>query len=232
MDEIREAVLETATNEDRVERFLARRRRDLGEDVAIADGFPRLVAWVLPAYFRGEAILDTSDEALCRLVFTMTSDLLRDQRVFHDYPMPCLEGVCAVGRDGTVVEVHRTGYMELQRPLRPRQNGRAILRSRLEANYLNGFLRLVSEVCARYLSGEPMLVGLYVHLPRGMGFAYSQDVRSWPRSTLEIPRRIEEDLATDHGPALQYLCHRLWQAFGFERAPIFDSDGNLIVAGY
>jgi hypothetical protein len=236
VDEIRDGFVRVLDTRGRIERFLQARRAELLER---SGDRCTMVLSALPARFRGEEVLDIRDRFLRDLIQNPPSPqagLRYTSGVRGGQPLPTLEGLQAEDRfDSRIeawVEVHRNGYVEFAREVRPREQPVGLLLASVaHSEYLLAFGAFLAVLYGRLLPGSPALVRLAFYNAAGLGLTYGHGVddrRRWQRPHLEVGEFLVEDPETERQWLPKRVCDRLWNAFGYDEANVFDADGNLV----
>ena len=71
--------------------------------------------------------------------------------------------------------------------------------------------------------------GMWLATPRRLLHDQERQVK-WQKQHLELGRFYTENLAQDRKLLAKQMNDRLWQAFHYERATVFDDEGNLQIS--
>jgi hypothetical protein len=219
---------------ERLEHFLEQRQ------TRISKGFQEssLVISTTPIFLTQE-IVDVQDFVL--------RDLLRnppDQRPggwnmqFNTEPTPSLNGLLLGDSRFRQLELFRNGHLELRAwhgvTMTERRDGLTYLAQRAITEYTVSMFRFAKEIYAHVNLSEPLILSLTLlnikdaYLKRRPDSDPRFDrVFAWVDSELKVDP-ITVDSLEHPDQAAKRLLDRLWQAFGFDDAPLFDASGHWV----
>ncbi|MBI4506106.1 MAG: ATP-binding protein [Chloroflexi bacterium] len=235
VEEIRDSILRVLDNQGRIERFLQRREAEILEN---AEGRCWLALAVLPAYFRAGAAIDTSEVQLREQIRCLAG------QVGWGEPYPILEGVRTDNRTlywddrdppplSDYIEVHRNAYVEFARRIDLHPPLGLYYDAMRETKNLVSFVEFVADVYSHHLPGAPVVVRFRLFNARDMWllrhgrWTVGEMRRRWQRQHLDLGEFLVQDLAQERQWLPKRICDRLWNAFHYEEAGIFDKDGRL-----
>ena len=157
---------------------------------------------------------------------------------------PSLYGLTASGRrsDSVELEVFRNAHVELRLLIADRfireiwkDNGMesSLLYPFPLIEYPISFLHLVNKLYPTHGQIDPCVIQLGLYNIKGYGLTERlrperivSPPNFWSDEHLEIPA-IQAQIPLDIEKTAKYLADRLWNAFGFEKAPLFDQEGHF-----
>lgn len=227
---------------ERLERFLEKRKREILEKI---DPMPYYVISITPL-FVGTEIVEVRDRELRELMRNPPGQRYGGWTVpTGDHPEPTLNGLKTEVRDWKTLELFRNGYIELrvgidndsfcrqqvdigERPFR-------VLYPYALVEYPVSLLRLGKAIYAHLGLADLAVVSLSLYNIHEVAlYKYATrnlvaDVfgpRLWDQPHLEVPARQVPSLDEPDRVAKEFV-DRIWQAFGYEQAPLFDNQGNF-----
>ncbi len=243
--EIKDVCLRVEGLMEELGRFLEKRKREILKDIFWA---PYYVVAVTPIFANSE-VLEIGDT---RLRYLLENPMGQRQEgwnvIFEDHPHPTLNGLIMEIPNRKALELFRTGHMEL----RVRIDEVSFCRGRVEieerqypvlyacplVEYPVSLLRLGKAIYDYLGLTDPIVVSVLLYnidefaLHRGVdeGQRMTPNPYYGPRilrkKHLYIPPRQTPSL--DEPDKVAKMCvDRLWQAFGYEQAPLFDTEGNF-----
>lgn len=240
--EVRDVCLRVEGLMERLERFLEKRKREILEEI---DATPYYVITVTPI-FVGTEVVEIRDQKLRELLCNPPGQRYEGWPVPTGCrPEPTLNGLTTEVRDWKTLELFRNGHVEL----RVKIDQDSFCRQQVElegrqyhvlypyalVEYPVSLLRL-SKAMYAHLSLTDLAVvslslyninefALYRYATRDPGGDY-YGPRFWDKPHLEIPARQVPSLNEPDRVAKEFV-DRIWQAFGYEQAPLFDDQGNF-----
>lgn len=233
VEEIRDGFLRVADARGRVNRFFLQRRAEL---LDWADGQVIMALAAIPVYFRDEAQIDVMDPKLVTLMVKppMLPGLPCGYgTVTCGDAVPTLEGRRAESdRPKARLEVHRNGYIEFARSLRSSSSDQLTYAGTAGSSYVNSFAGFLHAFHGSYFPGTSVAVRWAIYNAKGLQLACKdygwKSNPPWAKEHLELGEFILEDVESGARLLPKSLCDRLWNAFHYEAADIFDANGNWV----
>ncbi len=231
VDEIRDGFLRVAAAQERIDRFIRQRRAEILE---AAGGENSMVLSAIPAYFRDQPEVDVQDQKLRILMVNppILPSLPCDfGTVACGEPFPSLEGRRAERSSAAHLVVYRNGYVEFGTILQT-HGDRLVYAGRAHTSYVNSFAGFIRAFYGSYFPGSSVAVHWAIYNARGLRLATSdydwQSRPPWPKDHLDLGEFLVEDIESGARLLPRRMCDRLWNAFRYERAEIFDAEGNWV----
>lgn len=245
--EVRDVCLKVEGLMERVERFLEKRKHEILQELSplLNPPMPCYVISVTPI-FVGTEVVEIRDRELRELLCDPPGQRPGGWTVpTGDRPIPTLNGLKTEIRDWKTLELFRNGHVEL----RVKIDQDSFCRQQFEiggrqfrvlypyalVEYPISLLRLSKAIYACLGLTDPAVVSLslyhiyefalYRYATKDPGGDY-YGPRLWPKLHLEIPVRQVPSLDEPDRVAKEFV-DRVWQAFGYEQAPLFDDQGNF-----
>lgn len=246
IDEIREACLKAEGLMEKLERFLERRRREVLEEIGAASYY---VVSVTPVFVSAEAV-NIRDPRIRHLLANPPHQRPGGWTISfgsHAAPCPTLHGLTVEIPNAKAIEVFRNGHIELRVgikgsfcPDHATIEGQEypLLRAHPLIEYPVSLLRLSKVVYAHLGILDPVVISLALYNIGGFALVRRAEEGSWmtpvsghgptvwKKKHLEIPPRQIASLDQPDRVAEEF-ADRIWQAFGFDEAPLFDAEGNF-----
>jgi len=242
IDEIGEAFDKRLSNLNRLDRFLFLRKTEILESIG-EQTF--MIISSSPAYLRDEVIFDIHDQDL-RGIITNPPQLVKGRgNINCGLPYPTINGLRANNRspfysdvpaEGDYIEVYSTGYIEYgqliecPKPITQDEDLGLYFASEYHTAHIVNFMRLIERIYEIYLPLTPLVVNFAIYNAKGMclatGGRYDKRVR-WQKQHLELGKFYTENLPEERKLLTKTICDRLWQAFHYERATVFDDSGTF-----
>lgn len=228
VDEIRDGFLRIADAQERIDRFLARRRSEVLEWTA-NDWSMALMA--TPRYFNDKAILDVRDSTVSQLMSKPPDPdrLNLSYVVSSGQPKPSLYGRKAeVRQPRSYLEVSRNGYVEFCVALKSSND--KVFAGIADSEFVVSFACFVQALYRHFLSGTPFSVRWEFFHAKHMQIAYRGEWTpgmKWPQDYLLVGDFAVEDVDSVHRELPRMMCDRLWNAFGHEESDAFTAGGTL-----
>lgn len=242
IDEIGEAFDKRLSNLNRLDRFLFTRKAEILESIGDKT---YMVISSSPAYLRDEVIFDMHDQDL-RGIITNPPQLVKGMgNINCGLPYPTINGLRADNRspfysdvpaEGDYIEVYSTGYIEYgqliecPKPITQDKDLGLYFASEYHTAHIVNFMRLIERIYEIYLPLTPLVVNFAIYNAKGMRLAtggrYDKRVR-WQKQHFELGKFYAENLPEERKLLTKTICDRLWQAFHYERATVFDDSGTF-----
>ena len=230
--EIKEACLRNEGAMERLEHFLDQRKTKIRKDLQNS----RLIVSATPVFLTQE-IVDIQDSVLRELLRNPPNQRPhRWNMQFGTVPMPSLYGLILQVPDFGELELFRNGHLELR--IRnsitvDAKDGLTYLGDRAIIEYTVSMFRLAREIYKHIQLSEPVILSLTLHNIKNANLKRRPDTNprfdrifAWPDLDLALDP-ITVDSLEHPDNAAKRLLDRVWQAFGFEQAPLFDQEGNF-----
>ncbi len=240
--EIREACLRVEALMGQVDRFRRERAIEILPKIGTS---PCYIVSATPIFVNDE-VLDVGDRKLRHLLEHPPGQRPGGCTVKFDRAtsQPALHGLSIGYEDWKHIELFRNGHLELwvQRDsMLDRKvqldGGEVWLLGALQlCEYPVSLFHLGKAIYAHLGITDPIVISISIYNIQGLALAVDAgtgdylrlpgDIRPWREKDLEIPAG---QVASLHEPdkVAKRFVDRIWQAFGFEEAPLFDSDGNF-----
>lgn len=240
--EVRDVCLRVEGLMERLERFLEKRKREILEESGPA---PYYIVAVTPV-FVGTEVVEVRDQELRELLRNPPGQRYGGWTVpTGDRPEPTLNGLKTEVSDWKILELFRNGHVELrvkidqnsfwheQRVDKERQY--RVLDPYALVEYPVSLLRLGKAIYACLGLTDPTVVSLALYNINEFAlyrYATNDPVQGysgpklWRKQHLEIPPKQVSSLDEPDKVAKGFV-DRIWQAFGYEQAPLFDGQGNF-----
>jgi len=233
--EIKEACIRNENAMERLERFLGERQDRFKSLYTPKVGDACLFVSATPL-FPTQEIVDVRDSALREILYRPPNQKSAWHLGFNEWPRPCLNGLLVKKADLLPeLEVFRNGHVELRMTdILTSQNPdpRTYLAERKIIGYTVNLFRLAKVVYSHLIVVDPIVIS--------MTLTRIQDVylKSHPAADPFIDRiekwdNIDQTIDSitvnsldESDQSARLLLDRVWQAYGFEQAPLFDKDGN------
>ncbi len=243
--EIREACLKVEGLMEKLERFLEKRKEAIR---AAIGSLPYYIVSLTPVFVDTE-VLDIKDSKLKDILFNPP-----DQRPggwnldFDVSPKPTLHGLSIDVSGSRVLELFRNGYLELRvhidegsfcrNQIEIHRQRHLVLHAHAVVEYAVSLLRLGKAIHSYLGLTDLAVFSLTMLNVRGFALAcYPNDEKReranvsygpqpWNEKDLEVEPRQVLSLEEPDKVAKDFV-DRIWQAFGFEQAPLFDAEGNF-----
>ena len=130
------------------------------------------------------------------------------------------------------MEVQRKGHIEYRELKDPRGTG-LFFASIADTETIGRFLLFAEAAYGRFLPGASVLVNFAIynardmHLGIGGEWPSEREQRRWRKQHLELESIFVPDIQGKTLQLLHTICDLLWNAFHYERADIFDEQGNI-----
>ncbi len=240
--EVRDVCLRVEELMERLERFLEKRKREILEEI---DATPYYVITVTPI-FVGTEVVEIGDQKVRGLLSNPPDQRYGGWTVPTGcHPEPTLNGLKTEVRDRTTLELFRNGHVEL----RVKIDQDSFCRQQLEiegrqyralypyalVEYPISLLRLSKAIyaCLGLTDLKVICLSLYNINEFTLSRYATNDLvesyygpRLWHKQHLEIPAKQVPSLDEPDKVAKEFV-DRIWQAFGYEQAPLFDDQGNF-----
>lgn len=238
--EIRDVCLRVEGLMERLERFLEKRKREILEEIG---SMPHYIIAVTPI-FVGTEVVEIRDQELRELLYNPPGQRYGGWTVPTGVrPEPTLDGLQAEIHDWKTLELFRNGHTELrikidqdrfclgQAELGGQQHW--VLHPHALVEYPISLLRLSKAIYARLGLTDPVVVSLCLYNVIGFAlyrYATNDPVasyygpRPWHKQHLEIPAKQVPSWDEPDKVAKGFV-DRIWQAFRYEQAPLFDDQG-------
>jgi len=230
--EIKDACLRNEGAMGRLEHFLEQRKTKVRKDLQK----PSLVVSATPIFLTQE-IFDIQDSVLRELLRNPPNQRPHGWNMqFGMEPMPSLYGLILQVPDFGALELFRNGHLELR--IRnsitlAERDGLTYLGQRAIIEYTVSMFRLAREIYKHIQLSEPVILSLTLLNIKDANLKRRPDtdprfdrILAWPHPDLELDP-ITVDSLEHPDNAAKRLLDRVWQAFGFEQAPLFDEEGNF-----
>ena len=230
---------------EKLERFLGARKREIFEDIQTE---PYYIVSVTPIFVDTE-VIDIRDSSLRNILENPPGQRQSGWNlIFQDRPEPTLHGLAIGNPLLKALELFRNGHIELRVSI----DLDSFCRHQIEiegqqypvlypyplVEYPVSLLRLSKAIYAHLGLTDPLVVS--VSLYNINGFALERLATQGPRMMpvqyygprpsrkehLEIAPRQTIALEEPDRVAKRFV-DRIWQAFGYEHAPLFDNEGNF-----
>ena len=235
IDEIGEAFDKRLSSLNRLDRFLFVRKAGILESIGENT---YMVISSSPAYLRDEVIFDIHDQELRGIVLNPPLLVKGMGNISCGQPYPTINGLRAENRplEGDYIEMFSTGYIEYGQlieyaePITQDEDLGLCFASEYHTAYIVNFMRLIEKIYEIYLPLTPLIVSFAIYNARGMWLAtgrrYDKKVK-WQKQHLELGKFYAENLSEECKLLTKKICDRLWQAFHYERATVFDDAGTF-----
>lgn len=239
-NEIKEACHRTEELMVKMEQFLERRKQAVLKE---AKGKPLYYISATP-YFLNEDVIDIYDEKIRNQIKNPPDHEKFAKNVeCGGYVTPTLNGLISEISNFKSLEVFRNGHSEFKVYMDRQFSGfvlynkgevkeNVILRSLSIPTYTVSFLRFYKKIFEYLNTVEPLIVcinffnikeyGLY----RKTGEEDFGELNVWHDENLEMPPQTIFSFESPDKTA-KLLTDRIWNAFKYESAPFFDSEGNF-----
>jgi len=244
--EIKEACLKVEGLMEKLDRFLERRKGEIRADIRTS---PYYIISVTPIFVDTE-VLDIRDQELRGLLANPPGQRVSGWNVsFDEAPRPSLHGLRLETRNRTSLELFRNGYLDLRvrigdsffydHRVRRDERERQVFNAYAIVEYPVSLIRLAKAIYNHI--GLTDLVVVSISLYNIAGFALMPEAPKNIQRYLGLWDRLAAVWESNHleilprqAPSLDYpdriakeSVDRIWQAFGFEQAPLFDAEDNF-----
>ena len=237
IDEIGEAFEKRLSNLNLLDRFLFIRKAAILESIGEKT---YMVISSSPAYLRDEAVFDIHDKNLRGIILDPPSFGGTFGSINCGRPYPTINGLRADNRvpyweshseQGDYLEVFRNGYVECGN-LMERSGQDSHFASKKDTAYIVNFIMFIEQVYGNYLPRRPLVLNFAIYNADDMWLAagrFSEEDKlvKWQGKHLELEKFYIENLAMEAKRLPQRISDRLWQAFHYDSAIVFDGEGNL-----
>jgi len=238
VDEIGEAFEKRLSNLNRLDRFLFTRKAEILE--SIGDNTYMVIS-ASPAYLRDEVVFDIHDKDLREMMLNPPSLTGTHSYIGCGQAYFTLSGLKADNyapyrhaqhRLGNYLEIFRNGYIEYGNLL-AQDTEDLCFASQIDAAYIVNFVLFIEKVYGTYLPLTPLVVSFAIYNAEGMWLATGSDFvqnekrETWKRQHLDLQKFYIENLAEEAKLLPKRINDHIWQAFHYERAIVFDDEGNL-----
>lgn len=238
VEEIGDAFLKTRTILEDLKSFLKHRRESVQADF---EAEPLILIGAGPMIVQ-EEFVDIMD-ARVRKVLEQAPSIRSGGWSEYLYEstgrlIPTLQGVKSGAKDNAELEIFRNGYLEARILIDDKFRDRVIQKTESPPTiYCYPLIEYIVTFCHSlkafreaiglqdpYVLSVALLnikdFGLRKFGPRA--FRYSEYLERWPRQDLIVPSVQVADFS-DADKVAEHIANRIWQAFGFENAPLFDA---------
>lgn len=246
IDEIREACLRVESLRKDLEEFIEERKDKI---IRNAPGEPSLLIAATPIVVK-EDIIDVFDQGLKKLLESPPT--MKKAKGFNldccgrdDALRPTLYGIKAERPDWRSIEILRNGYIEfivlnLAQCDEQRTKNERVFRDRAIVEYLVNFMYFLKDFLAYTSIFEPVVIsvalinsndiGMFEHgIYGGIAFGFQEgEVRIWKEGQHLVLPSMQVNFIDNPQQTAKVFADRIWNAFGFEKAPHFDENGNYI----
>ncbi|HEX3036671.1 MAG TPA: ATP-binding protein [Thermodesulfobacteriota bacterium] len=256
VEEIREAFLRTENIRKDIEEFINERKKEVIEETLRYDGNNDKVCVVgaAPLMVKTE-IIDIYDRDLRTMLRDLPErigDICHLDFGLNNSPKPTLYGLL-IEDDFKKLEFYRNGYLELRIDMgyldhllhdetiivdRNLTESFSILKGSYLIEYIVSFYRLLKKLVEHYGLYETFVGFLSLYNVHGVSLIRdearhianpSRDLRTWYKTHLEIPPMQILSFENPDKVAKDFL-DRIWNALGYEMAPLFTHDGRFEAA--
>lgn len=237
--EIEEAFLYSSTQINNVESFFQSRKLEVAHEVSGISPKPTMLLGVYPIV-AGRRMIDVSDLIIREKLKSFETDPLYKINYFgsHNNPRPSYNGLLLEINESTCLELYRSGYIDariimtehIQNGSSSRLNNIPIINSYFIIKYLYSFLEKTRAIY-NYLGYDGQIAvylcffnikGKYLLEGKSGSTCRLQNETMWNGGQfLEIKDFVYDELNVVK--ISKELGDRIWQSFGFEREPFFDS---------
>jgi len=244
IDEIRDACVKVESLRQDLESFIKTRKERVSRLAP-----PLLFISATPMRVKNE-IVDIFDPALRKLVEKppkINRGIKYDLECYgrDDVLRPTLYGIKAEMKDWKSIEILRNGYIEfivLNLAVCDEQltKNERVFRDKAIVEYLVNFMYFLKDFLAYTSIFEPVVIsvalinsndiGMFEHgIYRGIAFGFQEgEVRIWKEGQHLVLPSIQVNFIDNPQQTAKVFADRIWNAFGFEKAPHFDENGNYI----
>ena len=240
VDEIRDAFVNIERLQENIKQYLVLREREISE---IIGDSPFLVMGGSPLIITEDRI-DISEPKLNRFLISPPNQTRTPRTLSFElfgspeaYPEPTLGGLIISYPGWITVEVSRSGYYEVRIPADlfsyPRGEKKYINYEQITSFVVNYFRALayltellgIEETIVAYVSllNIKGIILEYAKKPRGEDSSPRNVAFAWDRKDLKIPP-IQISSFSNYDKIAKLFLDKLWNAFGFEKAPYFKDD--------
>ncbi|MCI0842200.1 MAG: ATP-binding protein [Chloroflexi bacterium] len=231
IDEIQFAFERRLEGQSKMDSFVTARKRHAQ---GLVPSEAALFLYATPA-LPDQALVDIHDE---RIRLLMNSDSRAGAGAIgvgaHLSPArPSLDGLKAADSDSyrRYLSVHRSGHVEYFSEWGWHKEGTNLMFPPVVAGTIFDFVLLVEEIYALLGAVVPMVFGIVLTHPDGIGYPRrsnsDETVAAWSTPVLDVPAIFEDHLAGNGRMVAADLANHLWNAFGFEKCQYFDVEGEF-----
>lgn len=228
---------------ERLERYILQREQTL---LAVLGNTPLVTICACPVLMEEEVIDTRSDEVRALMGAPQTASLLYGSELDCGPAQPTLEGLLADsyfraavhedGPSGEYLELHRNGYCEFADCIASPSAGIPSVSVAIE---VHGFIEFAGKLFSVAGINGPFVIWMkllniqnfWLDTPSYLqGATYRQGrQRHWPNSILATPKFTIFDFGVEGHSKARLLNDRLWNAFRYDAAHIYDEQGTLRV---
>jgi len=243
--EIREACLKVEGLMEKLQRFLEKRKEAIRAAIGSS---PYYIVSLTPVFVDTE-VLDIRDSKLKDILFNPPDQRPSGWNLNFDVsPKPTLHGLSIDVSGSRVLELFRNGHLELRVHIDQGSFCRyqveieghrlSVMHAHAVVEFAVSLLRLGKTIYAYLGITDPVAFSVGMLNVKGFALArYAADEkreranvsygpRPWNEKDLEVEPRQVLFLEEPDKVAKDFV-DRIWQAFGFEQAPLFDAEGNF-----
>jgi hypothetical protein len=233
--EIKEACIRNENAMERLERFIGE-RQDLFKALYTPKMGDACLFVSATSLFPTQEIVDVRDSALREMLYRPPNQKSSWNLEFNEWPRPCLNGLLVKKADRLPeLEVFRNGHVELRMTnilTNQTPDPHIYLAERTIIGYTVNLFRLAKTIYSHLIVVDPIVISMTltriqdVYLKRHPAAdPFIDRIEKWDNIDQKIDA-ITVDSLDDSDQNARLLLDRVWQAYGFEEAPLFDKDGN------